>query len=103
MNNNYTITKDNLTAIGINLTDEKMQSLLKHLNDELEERVGSALIEEMNEEQIDQYNELSKTANDEQIGEWLNDQIPEFNQIIQDEINIMLGDIAEKADALDEA
>lgn len=100
MNNDYTITQANLDEMGIKLADDKMASLLEHLNEELNERVGTALLSELSTEQIDEYNEFSKTANDDQIGEWLSSKIPEFKQIIQDEIDIILGDIAEKADDL---
>ena len=100
MNNDYTITQANLDEMGIKLADDKTASLLTHLNEELNERVGTALLAELNTEQIDEYNEFSKTANDDQIGEWLNSKIPEFKEIIQDEIDIILGDIAEKADEL---
>ena len=100
MNNDYTITQANLDEMGIKLADDKMASLLAHLNEELNERVGTALLEELSVEQVDEYNEFSKTASDDQIGEWLSSKIPEFKQIIQDEIDIILGDIAEKADDL---
>lgn len=100
MNKNYTITAADLTSMGIILTDDKMTSLLDHLNEELNERVGTSLLEELSDEQIEEYNELSKTAEGDQIGEWLSSKIPEFSQIIQDEIDIILGDIAEKADDL---
>jgi len=102
MNKNYTITEANLIEMGIELSDEKMASLLEHLNQELNERVGTALLQELDDEQIDEYNEFAKTANEDQVGEWLSSKIPEFTQIIQDEIDVMLGDIAEKADKLGE-
>lgn len=102
MNKNYTITAADLTTMGINLTDEKMTSLLDHLNQELNERVGTALLQELDDEQIDEYNEFIKTASEDQVGEWLSSKIPEFTQIIQDEIDVMLGDVAEKAEKLGE-
>lgn len=98
--NNYTITEATLNEMGIILDAEKMTSLLGHLDDELNERVGTALLEELSSEQIDEYNKLSETSDDDQIGEWLSLKIPEYKQIVQDEIDIMLGSVAEKAEEL---
>lgn len=102
MNKNYIITEANLNEMGIELSADKMTSLLDHLNQELNERVGTALLQELDDEQIDEYNEFIKTASEDQVGEWLSAKIPEFTQIIQDEIDVMLGDVAEKAEKLGE-
>lgn len=98
--NNYTITEATLNEMGIILDAEKMTSLLSHLDDELNERVGTALLEELSSEQVDEYNKLSETADEVQIGEWLSSKIPDYKQIVQDEIDIMLGSVAEKAEEL---
>lgn len=96
MNNDYTIKENNLKDIGIDLTGGELTSLLEHLNEELSGRVGEAILRELSDEQIDQYNEISKTADEDTIEKWMSKQIPDFEQIVQDEIDTVLNKLADK-------
>lgn len=98
MNNEYTITENDLKEIGVSLTGAELTSLLEHLNDELSGRVSEAILRELSDEQIDQYNEISKTADEDVIEKWMSEQIPDFEQIVQDEIDTVLSEIADKVD-----
>jgi len=96
MNNDYTITEKELKDIGINLTGDELTSLLDHLNGELNDRVGESILRELSDEQIDEYNKISETADEKVIEDWMVKRIPDFQQIVQDEISIVLSEIAEK-------
>ncbi len=93
-----TIKQEHLEAMGINLSNNAMESLLKVVNDELDGRVGNAVLAELDETQVKEYLEIKDNLSDDETAKWLGDRIPDLAQIVQDEIDIILGDIAEKAD-----
>ncbi|MDN5274179.1 MAG: hypothetical protein JWP06_80 [Candidatus Saccharibacteria bacterium] len=97
------ITKESLTNLGINLEGQDIDSLLVHLNDTLEERVGSEITESLNDVQLKTLVDMQEKATDEEIGEWLKQNVPEFEQIVQDEIDIVLGELAENTDGINKA
>lgn len=94
------ITKESLLALGINLDGQNVDSLLDHLNDTLQERVGTELTESLNDEQLKTLVELQDKATDEEVGNWLEANVPEFEQIVKDEIDILLGELAENSDGI---
>lgn len=97
------ITKESLVNLGINLEGQDVDSLLVHLNDTLEERVGSEITESLDDAQLKTLVEMQEKATDEEIGEWLKQNVPEFEQIVQDEIDIVLGELAENTDGINKA
>ncbi|HSW91678.1 MAG TPA: DUF5663 domain-containing protein [Candidatus Saccharimonadales bacterium] len=94
------ITKESLLNLGINLDGQDVDSLLDHLNDTLQERVGTELTESLNDEQLKTLVELQDKATDEEVGNWLEANVPEFEQIVKDEIDILLGELAENTDGI---
>lgn len=97
------ITKDTLVNLGINLEGKDVNSLLTHLNDTLEERVGAELTEALDDNQLKTLLDLQEKASDDEVGEWLKANVPEFDQIVQDEIDIMLGELAENTEGINDA
>ena len=96
---NY-ITEDSLKELGINLGDQDVTSLLAHLNETLEERVGTEITEALEDNQLQALLDLQEKASDEEVGTWLQANVPEFEQIVQDEIDIILGELAENSDGI---
>jgi hypothetical protein len=103
MNNNPLITKQVLDEAGINLSDQDVDALLAHLNQTLEERVGTEITESLNDEQLTALLELQENGTDEEVGAWLSKNVPELEQITQDEIDILLGELSENADNINDA
>jgi hypothetical protein len=94
------ITKESLLALGINLEGKDVDSLLAHLNDTLEERVGAEITEALDDTQLKTLVDLQEKASDEEVGQWMQANVPEFEQIVQDEIDIVLGELAENTDGI---
>lgn len=94
------ITKESLLSLGINLEGQDIDALLDHLNDTLQERVGTELTESLNDEQLKTLVDLQDKATDEEVGNWLEANVPEFEQIVKDEIDILLGELAENTDGI---
>lgn len=89
------ITQSTLTTLGINLSDQDVDALLDDLNETLQERVGTEITQSLSEDQLKELVELQESASEAQIGEWLQKNIPDMQQIIQNEIDILIGEIVE--------
>lgn len=95
------ITKEDLQTIGINETE--IDALLDHLNEQLEERVGVEIVEALTDESLDTYLDLNENGSDEELARWLLEKIPKLPEIVQDEIDILLGELSESSDSINEA
>ena len=97
------ITEDSLKKLGINLEGQDVASLLVHLNETLEERVGAEITDALEDDQLQVLVDLQANASDEEVGAWLQTNVPEFEQIVQDEIDIVLGELAENNEGINKA
>jgi hypothetical protein len=96
---NY-ITEDTLREVGINLDGKDVAALLAHLNETLEERVGTEITDALDDDKLQTLLDLQETASDEEVGSWMKANVPDFEDIVQDEIDILLGELAENADGI---
>lgn len=96
------ITKDSLAALGIVLNEHDADSLIAHLNDLVESRIGNEVVESLDEKQLEELVKLQETASDEVIGAWIAEHVPDYEQIIQDNIDIAVGELAENADGVNQ-
>ncbi|MDB5165346.1 MAG: hypothetical protein JWM00_236 [Candidatus Saccharibacteria bacterium] len=94
------ITKELLDEYGIELGDQDVAALLAHLNTTLEERVGMEITESLSEDQLKALLTVQESGNDEAVGAWLEQNVPELQEITQDEIDILLGELAENAEGV---
>lgn len=97
------ITEEIINELGINLNGQDIDSLLTHLNDTLAERVGTEITETLDDEQLKVLLELEENADEEKVGEWLEQNVPDLKQITQDEIDILLGELADGSDAINKS
>lgn len=94
---NFDITLEDLQSIGISLTEAESEAKLNELNDALNERIGTEITEALNDEQLEQLLELQKTDNQDAITQWLESSVPELSEIVSDERDILLGELADQA------
>ena len=94
------ITADHLKAVGINVDEAKEIELLEHLNNQLLERVGADITESLNDEELEELVTLQETADEEAVGTWIQNHVSELPKIVDDQRDILLGEIAENADGL---
>jgi hypothetical protein len=97
------ITKDALLALGINLEDKDVDSLITHLNETVEERIGAEITEALDDAQLGELVKLQETASDEEIGAWIAEHVPDYKEIVQDNIDIVIGELADGADDVNKA
>jgi hypothetical protein len=97
------ITQETLDAFGIAIGDQDETSLLGHLNDTLKERIGTEIAAMLDDAKLKELLDLQEAASDEQVGDWLAVNVPELAQIVQDEIDILMGELADSTDSINTA
>lgn len=88
-----------LENLGINLSEEHYQALAEHFETTLNERVINEIVLELSPEQAEQLTQLQQ-AGDEEILTWLKANVPDVADIVADEVDILLGEIAENSEAI---
>ncbi len=94
------ITVETLREFGITIDETTVTALLSHLNDTIEERIGAEIIESLDDEQLKELLALQETGTEDQVGEWIAAHVPDYEQIVQDNIDITVGELAESTDAI---
>ena len=88
------VDKKLLNDLGVKLNDRDFELLSHYMETELSRRVIDEITEELSAEQARQLAEM-RGANDDQILEWLRASLPDFSDIVSDEVDILLGELAE--------
>ncbi len=94
------ITTQNLIDLGI--SEDKHEALLDHLNEQLQERIGIAITDLLDDQQVATLLDLQETGTDEQVDTWLQEHIPDMEAVVQDEVAILLGELADSSDSISE-
>jgi hypothetical protein len=92
------ITQSTLETLGFDLSGEDIEALLDHLNETLQERVGIEIAESLNEQQLKTLADMQEHASEKELGEWLEKNVPDMHEIVQNEIDILIGEIADTED-----
>lgn len=93
------LNKQLITDLGVEMTDEHFAVLSEHFETTLDERVTNELIAELNDEQVEELTKLRDSSED-QLADWLKQNVPQMKEIIEDETAILLGELAENSDNL---
>ena len=93
------INEQFLQSIGITLSPEEVQLLSEHFETTLHERVFEEVAAELDEGQAETLLAMTE-RNDPGISEWLVANVPELPAIIQDEIDILLGELVDGRNSL---
>lgn len=97
------ITEEMIRELGVDLGNQDINSLLDHLNEKLENRVGEEVADALDDDKLQTLLDLQETANEEEVGAWMKANVPEFEEVVQDEIDILLGEVAENAGSVNDA
>ena len=94
------LTKEFLEQIGIHLDDESIAQLSEQAEEKLYRRVLDEIIELSDSAQLEELKKLEE-MDDESAQAWLQANVEDFDEIVEDEIAILLGEIAENADNIE--
>lgn len=95
------VTKAQLNSIGINLPEDQMQALIQHVEDTINSQIGEEIVESLDDEQLKELVQMQD--NDvpaEEIDTWIRERVPEYDEIIEDNVAIVLGELADNSDAI---
>ena len=94
---NFDITLEDLQSIGINPQTEQVETTLSDLNNTLNERIGVEITEALTDEQLDEMMTVKQSGDKDALASWMSANIPEIKNIVSDERDIFLGELADKA------
>ena len=92
------LDKTVLQDLGIELSEQDQAMLEEHFDTTLRDRVIAELVEELTPEQAAQLATM-QDADDEQLQAWLTANVPSLNEIVSDEVDILLGELAENSES----
>ena len=93
----FDITLEDLQEIGFNLPGDPTTALAE-LNDELNKRIGTEITESLDDEQLEQMMLIKQSGDENALTDWMVANIPELKDIVSDERDILLGELADKAE-----
>lgn len=93
------LSKQFLADLGIELHEESYELLAEHFETTLQDRVLDEIVAELSPEQAAELAQM-RDAGDEKIYTWLRETVAELSDIISDEVDILLGEIAEGSEAI---
>jgi hypothetical protein len=93
------INEQFLKSVGINLSVEETALLSKHFETTLNSRIFSEIINELDQKQAEELVAMTD-RNDPALTEWFRSNVPELSGIVQDEVDILLGELVENSDNL---
>lgn len=97
------VTKQMLIDFGIEVSDEDAESLLTHLNEKIEEMIGAELTEALTDTELDKLMAIQENGTDDEIGDWIASHVLDYEQIVSDNIDIAIDELADKAYSINQA
>jgi hypothetical protein len=87
-----------LEEVGLSsLPDSEKNSLLKHIYETLEMRVGIRLADQMSNEQLDEFERYFEAKDDAGAFKWLETNFPNYKEIVQEEFEKLKSEISQSA------
>lgn len=87
-----------LQEVGLgSLPDAEKNSLLKHIYETLEMRVGIRLADQMSNEQLDEFERYFEAKDDAGAFKWLETNFPNYKDIVQEEFDKLKAEVAQSA------
>lgn len=96
------ITASLLANIGIHLTSSELELFNEQYEAELDKRIVDEIIDELAPDQINELIAL-KNAPSGELQAWLVKNVPDLEEIVEEEVAILLGEIAEHSDSINNA
>ncbi len=93
------LSKQFLEDLGIELGEQDFASLAEHFETTLQERVINEITMEISPEQAQELAAM-QSASEADLLAWLQANVPDLAEIVSDEVDILLGELAENSEAI---
>lgn len=95
------ITKAQLSSVGINLPDDQVQALIQHVEETVNERISEEIVDSLDDAQLAELVALQDgDVPAEQLEAWIRERVPEYDEIVEDNVTIVLGELVENSEAI---
>lgn len=95
------ITVEQLRSIGIDLPEDQMQALMQHTEDTINEQIGEEIVDSLDDGQLQELVAMQEAdAPAEQVEEWIVERVENYQEIVEDNVAIVLGDLAQNVEAI---
>ena len=95
------ITKAQLSSVGINLPDDQAQALIQHVEETVNERISEEIVDSLDDAQVAELVALQDgDVPAEQLEAWIRERVPEYDEIVEDNVTIVLGELVENSEAI---
>lgn len=95
------ITKAQLNSVGINLPDDQAQALIQHVEETVNERISEEIVDSLDDTQLAELVALQDgDVPAEQLEAWIRERVPEYDEIVEDNVTIVLGELVENSEAI---
>lgn len=91
---NY-ISRDDLIDLAIELDEDALTKALEELNEKVAELVGEEIITSLTPNDAEKLADMMDDASDDEISEWIINRVPDYPEIIENNITIVLGDFVD--------
>jgi len=92
------LDKNLLDELGLaSLVEDEKTSLLNHIYETLEMRVGIRLADQMTNEQLDEFEKYFEAKDDNGAFHWLETNFPNYKEIVQEEFNKLKEEVRQSA------
>lgn len=89
------ITEAMLLELDIDLEGKDTPALLDNLNTTLQDRVGTAITETLEDDQLSALLDLQESGSDEAIEQWLATNVPNLEAIVSEQATALLDELAD--------
>lgn len=85
-----------LKELGLDkFSEEDKDAMLKRISQSLELRVGMRMARLLKEEQLKEFEELTKSGKDAEAAEWLKQYVPNYQEIATEELDKLKAEVKE--------
>jgi succinate dehydrogenase flavin-adding protein (antitoxin of CptAB toxin-antitoxin module) len=91
---NY-ITKDDILDFGITIDADALEGTVAELNEKVAELVGEEIITSLTPTEAEKLADMMDDMDDDEISEWIISKVPDYPEIIENNIDIVLGEFVE--------
>jgi hypothetical protein len=95
--------EDIIKEFGLeNFSKEEQANLIKQVGETLKIRVGMKLADVMSDDQLEQFQTVMDSGNEEEANKWLAANVPNYVQLVADEMKAIKSEIKQTLDAVNE-
>ena len=93
----YVIDDEFLESVGIHIEDANVRAIrIAVLQDEIERRVGEAIVAQLTDKQLDEFEEISDAGNEAESLAWLEENFPEYPRKVASIYKLMKAELKAK-------